>query len=440
MPPEEAAAATEAPPVPLEIELSDTGPCKKRMRVRIPKERAEAAERQEFDRFLKAADIPGFRRGRAPIQIVEKRYGKDLREELKQRLVSSSFGEAVEAKGLRPMGAPDIDKVEWTAGEGITFEATLEVKPDFEPKDYLGIPLGEASTEVHPNEIDAVIEQLRFQNVPYRVLGPGEAARKGDQVIARVSLEAGETRRSRENVPLYVSPGNVLGIPLGDLEAALDGAVPGGVLEREAPVPADHPDEALRGKTVRVRLEFREVKRADPPSLDDAWAKTHDAEGLEDLRERIRIELRVRKSEKAEEDARRRIEEHLLKTHDFELPAGVLEKWHEVSLERIRVNLRLQGLPEDRVDEELQRVKDASKDAVVRELRRTLILERIAEKENLRTTGEDLEARIAEMARANRTRPAVIRAILEERDLEGTIRAEIREEKTMRYLREKAAP
>ncbi|MEK7270571.1 MAG: trigger factor [Planctomycetota bacterium] len=437
---EETAGETpETPKIPVEVQIADTGPCKKQVRIVVPKARADEEEKEAYDRFIQQADIPGFRRGHTPKSVIKKRYGKELRDELQQHLVGETFQEAAKTHRLRPLGHPVFDKIEWKPEEGLAYEVTLEVKPDIEVKDYLGISASAAPEEVHPGEIDAVIQQIRYQGVVWKVLPKEEAATKGDQVVCRISLESGEWKTVRENVPLYAAAGTVLGIPIGDLELALSGATPGGVLEREGAAPDSFPEEAVRGKTVRVRLEFLEIKRGSLPEATDEWAKTQGADTIEDLRERIRIELRMRKAAKAETDARAKIEEHLLKAHDFLLPEDILKKWHEVSLDRIRLNLRLQGVPDDKVEEEIQKVQEASKEAVVRELKRTLILEGIAEKENIQVSEQDFEGRISEMARAHRTQPAVIRKVVAERELEDTLRAEVREEKVFQFLLEKAA-
>lgn len=421
----------------IKVDIEEVGPCKKRLRVEVPREKIQEELDRSYKELTTTLTIPGFRRGKVPRRLLEKRFGKQVSEDVKDALMGRAFSEAVEENKLAPLGDPTYDKVEYDDGNRLAFEAEVSVKPTFELGEYAGIEVQKGSVEVTDEDVEGHMAEMRRRQGEL-VSKEGPAA-KGDFLVADVAVEVEEASvLSREGATVLVGEDEVLGLSVPGIGEALEGVKVGESVRREVTLPDAFREEAHRGKTGTLVVLVHEVKALSIPPADDAWAKELDFDSLEELRVEVRRNLEVSAAAEAERALMDKLVDVLVDRIAFDLPEDIVEAETQKLLHRRLIRLRLAGVDPEEVVKQVDEARHASRDGVVRGLRAWFILDRIAEKERIYVTEEDVEARINEMAQRHRKWPNEVQAELEQGGLLTQLRAEIRDEKVRRMLLEKA--
>jgi trigger factor len=251
----------------MKIELSDVSPVKKNMAVSAGPDVIVTERKAVLRRYAKEAKVPGFRRGKVPLSVIEARFAKEVDEDVKERLVARLYTEAVKEKGLTPLGDPALEEVIYAENEPFSFKTSFEVLPEFELKKYKGVEARRPEVEVTDKEVDDSLEELR-QAQTKLVSEEGRKASTGDVVVADVEgvPEDGEPY-NREGVMLEI--GGTSNLP--EFNDALEGAGAGDELEFPVSYPEEYEHKPLAGKTVQYKMKIHEVKRKEVPELDDEF-------------------------------------------------------------------------------------------------------------------------------------------------------------------------
>lgn len=421
--------------------VEEVSPIERRIKVEVEPERVAAQLDRAYKTLSRQVKVPGFRPGKVPRRILEARFRPQVEGEAMQSLVQESLVEAVEAHpDLQPVGAPRVNTEELKPGEPFRYQAHVEVAPKIEPKDYEGLELKKAKVEVTDAVVDAELDRLRNAMQQLVAVEGRDVAEKGDFAIVHYEGTidgkpfAGGTA---SDVPMEIAPG---GFDEGNIEA-LAGAKVGESREVQHSFPADYRLAELKGKTATFRVTLDGLKQRKLPELDDAFAKETGAgvNTLAELKDRIRKDLTARDTEKSERGFRDELFKALIAKNPFDLPKSMVDRHVDRMLESNLNRFMRQGIDPRQLQLDFDRLRESMRPAAEQEVRGTLILEAIAEKEKIEVKPEDLDARVKRFAEEMKAPEEKVRAQFA--SVEGglsVLAPQVREEKTLAFLESKA--
>jgi len=425
----------------MKIDVVDVGPCKKKVHVEVPPEEVGEKLQQRFTEIQTTTALPGFRRGRAPLKLVQRRFAEQVMNEVKVSLIAESYQKAVEDNSLKPLEDPDIDpeKLELEEEKSFVFDAEVEVAPSFELPKYKGIRVVRKAGEVTEAEVDEVMEGLRTRSAQQVPVEEGTESDEGHILVADLEFSAGDERLwGEENVPFRLSGAAIGPIRVPELVDLLKGAKMGETRQVSAGFPDDFRDENLRGKQGTLEVKMNEIKREELPEISDEWAKGWGVDTVEQLRVRARHDVEQTKEDEVKKDIDRQLVERLLAEADFELPEGLVERRAKRRASSFRFQLLYQGVPADEVEKRTEEIEKTSRGATERDLKAEFYFEEIAEKENLQPNDGEVDQWIQAIA-ARRGMPAQrYRRELEQRGELDALRQQLMEFKVLQFRRENA--
>lgn len=420
------------------ISIEDLEQSRKKITIEIDRQRIDSKFEEIFGELHKSAQVPGFRIGHAPRRLLEKRYGKDAAQDVRNGLVAEALGEIDKNQELDILGEPDIklDEIELPEKGNLTFTLEIEVKPKFEMPSYQGIPVAEPQlpdTAAHTEEVMRRILSQRGTLVPVT-----DAAQAGDHIIANVSLSGEGIDHKVENAEMRVAPGAVAGIPLEELGEKLAGAKTGQTVEIKTQVPAGHEKEEWRGKDVTVAFALSEVKRMELPPLTDALAGEYGFDNAEAMRQYIGQRAEVQIAQERLRGRREQVSQYLMEHVQMELPEDVTRRQTVRVLRRQYVDLLQRGVPRDQIDQNLELLEAQAGRTAQRDLKLGFILEKIAKAESITVEEGEVNSWIAQIASQQGRRPERLRQEMDNSGTLSEVEVQIREQKTLDKLLEVA--
>jgi len=425
----------------IQIELEELGTVKRKLSIEIP---AETAAR-EFDRvardFMKHANLPGFRRGKAPLQLVKRRFEGDIRGEVIQKLVPESYEQAIKEKDLKPLGQPSLENLAAKEGEPLMFDALIEVKPEIPLPEYRGLSVKVESEPVTDEAVEQELEQLRERNAQL-VSVENRAARDGDFVTVNLQGDYLD-EKSRESVDPITEDGVV--VQRGDerthaaFNEALTGVREGDEKSFEVDYAEDYPEKKLAGHSLRFSVKVSEIKCKELPELNDDFAKDlREYETIEELRQKIRETLEEASSRNYDNEVRKALLTKLNESAEFEVPDVLVEERMNDRLRDLAANVVSQGIDPSRSNIDWKKIKEDMRADVVNEVQTRMLLDEVAQEEALEVTKEELEGEIDRMAESmQQPREKVAQYFRQESRLEG-LRGDIMRQKALGIIRETA--
>ncbi len=432
--------ATEEEVLVFDTEIEEVGVCRKKLTVTIPRETIDGKFDAKFDELQEEALVPGFRPGHAPRRLIEKRFHRAVAEELAAELAAGCLHQALEREALQILGEPDLDPdaLEVPEEGPMTFSVELEVRPEFELPDIQGIPVEVERHDVTDEEVEAALDRLRRMHAEPRRLSHSAKAKEDDILVGDFRLEAGgETLAEREGARIPVAAITVEGVPLENFVEIVSGAKAGETREGTVTVPDTSPRENLRGKDAKVTVAIKEIERPEPPS-DEALLEQAGEESMEDLKGALRRRLQVEADQAYDEAQRRAIEDWLLEHTDFELPEGLVERYAESVHRRRLTELLYRGVPAEELTKREEELRSASGERSRRDLKLQFILDAIAKKEDITATDAEVDARVRYIASQYGRKEDRVREEMAERGQLDAMYGQIRDDKVMRLLVEKA--
>jgi len=416
-----------------EVTIEDAGPCKKRLNIKVAAERVTGEIDKAYKDLIETIAVPGFRKGHTPRSIAEKRFGKQITEEVRDRLASAAFVEAIDGKNFDTIGQPEFGEIKLEAGSPLAFEATINLKPTIEFEDYKGISLHKKSADVADKDIEERIELVRTNKAP---LAPVDrAAQKDDQVTVDLKITSeGKELRSIEDARLFVSGESFLGLKVESVEKILAGKKAGEEFEFEQTLPDNFREEEYRNKAARIWVKVKEIKAQQLPEVNDEWARSLDFDDLDDMRDEIKNRLKREKANEVDVDLREQARNYLLEKANFDLPEGLIEKQAEGMFNRRRLELESQGVPKEEIEKRIEELRQGQKDATRKSFKLYFIMRHIADKEKIFVTEEEVDARIAAIAAMRGIPAAEVKTLYEQNEMMDDLRAEMREGKTLKHL------
>ena len=420
------------------VTVEDAGTLKKKVTVQVNRQRIDAKFNEMFGELGRTAPVPGFRIGHAPRRLIEKRFGKDVADDVRNALVGEAVEDALEKAEFKTIGEPEIklDEIKLPEKDEMTFSFEVEVAPEFDLPDYKGIEITRPLIEVNDERVEEFLTSFRHRYGRFKPTDtPAEA---GDVVVADVSITGENIDFKQPNAELRVAPAQVEGVILEDLAKTLTGNKTGDSPSVKATVPAGHPNEDWREKEVTVMFDIQEVKRLELPELTDDFAKQAGFDSLDEMREAIRGRLQSGVVAEQQRAMRDQVCNFLMEKISFDLPEGLAQRHTSQLLMRRTVELMNAGVPKDQIEQNLQELHAAAAERADGELRLSFILGKLADTEGIEVDDGEVNARIAQMSAQYNRRPERLR---QEMTGEGTLdhlATAIREEKAIEKVLEEA--
>jgi len=426
----------------MDVTVEDIATCKKRLSIAIPREEIEAKFDERFTELENEAFVPGFRVGHAPRRLIEKRFHDAVTEEVRIKLVSEAFEEAMKEQDLDIVGEPDIDpeKIEMPDDGPMTFSVDLEVRPEFDlPDDYSAIPLDKVERpEVTDDSVAEALERLREQNGSLEPVAEDEIADEKDLVQADLTIQAGDVMVvDRQNVRLPVGAVAIEGIRLDELPDLLKGAKAGDTKEAKITIGQEADNEDVRGQEATLTVKVDEVQRIRLPD-DAALLEAADYEDMDALRGAIRRQQESRSEAQFREAHEEAVRTWLLEQMPFDLPEDLVSRHANRLLQRRLMSMQYRGVPAAEVEQHMDEIAGATSEQAARDLRLHFILDAIAKQEEIEVTDAEVDARIRFMAVQYGRKGDRLREEMEESGQLESLRASIQEDKVVRMLLDRA--
>jgi trigger factor len=425
------------------VTVENLAPCKKLVRVEVELQKVDEAFESVTKDIQREASLPGFRPGKAPRAMVLRKFGKEIEEEAKRKLIADAYKKAVDEKKLEVLGYPDIEEIQFGRGQPLQFAATVETAPEFELPEYKGIPIKREAQKVTDQDLERALEALRQPKTTFKTVE--RPAQTGDIAVVNYSgtsegkpiTEIAPTAKGlTEKQGFWIEIGATAFIP-GFAEQLL-GAKTGDKRTVTVDFPADFVTPQLAGKKGVYQVEVTEVKEKTLPPVDEAFAKTYGAENVEKLREGIRRDLENELKYKLDRSVRNQLIGSLLNRVNFELPeTSVAHETRNVVYDIVQQNAK-RGVSREVIEKEKEQIYSAATQNAKERLKVAFLLEKIAAKEDIKVSQEEIVQRVNYMAALYQIPPEKFAQDLQKRNGVVEIYDQILKEKTLDLLEKSA--
>lgn len=423
---------------PNKVEITDAGPCRKRIRIEVPAETINEQLGTSMATLVGEAELPGFRKGHAPKRLIEKKFGTLVRREAKNQIVTTAFSRAVEDHKLQVVGDPVSDmleKLEIEPDKAFTFEVDVDVLPEFELPSLEGIAVKRPNIEITDEMVSKEIETVRLHEGD---LEPREVAEAGDYLTGHAVMTDSEGKQHLDinDAVVQIPPpekegkGMVLGINVDDFGKQIGLPKAGDTVTITTKGPENHETEAIRGKDLTIKFVVSRIDRIIPCPIEKLVSQ-YGYESEEALRESVKTRLQQRVLIEQQTVMRNQVASHLIKTTTMEMPERLTAEQAGRVLSRRRMELLHRGVDPMKIEEHMAELRAGSASAAARDLRLFFILNKAAEKLNIKVTDAELNGRIHQMAMSRGVRPEKLRQEIIQHNQVGTVFQQVREHKTM---------
>ncbi|MEM9696937.1 MAG: trigger factor, partial [Myxococcota bacterium] len=349
------------------VTVEDAGPALKRLTIELPESRIADKIEGTYENLSNDAVLPGFRRGRAPRRLLEKRFAESIRGDVKGQLLSESYSQAIEDKGLDVIGEPDVkdaEELELPESGPLSFVVEVEVTPDFELPAFDGIKVEKKTSEVTDEDVAKEIEEYRERYGQMSAVEDATVA-EGDYVQSDVKVLAGEDAGEDAEV-LHEHPGaytlvhgedkdfkgHVAGILVADLGKRLAGQKVGQTVDISMTGPESHENDAIKNQPITIRLALTHVHRLEPASVEDLLPQ-FGMQTEDELKERLRTMLEQRNEQAQQADMHKQVTDQIVDAVELELPDGLKGRQIERALQRQQMELLYSGAAPEEIEEKL---------------------------------------------------------------------------------------
>ena len=428
------------------VTVEDAGVATKKVTVHIPESRISESLTNQFKELRGQASLPGFRPGRVPQKLLEKRFTKDVRDQVTRSLLQESYQQAVEKNKLQVVGEPDFEtqeEIKLPEHGDLSYSFSVEVQPDFTVPDLGSIQIKKPKIEVKDEHVQQALANLREQQ---GTLLPVEdrGIQENDVIAAdvHVKLVGGESADEevlhQHDLQLKVKSGTVVGIKIDDLPAKLDGAKVDETRSVTVTAPEQHPTEKIRGKEVTVEFKIKDIRTLELAEIDNDFLTQLGFEDEAGLLQALREEMESRVKADVQNAMRDQVAKALLEATPLDLPSKLSKKQEGRIVQRRAMDLIQRGVPEDQIAANIELLRGGAADEAVRELKLFFILQRVAEQQGVDVNEGELNANIAGIAEQRGLRPEKLRQQMASEGSLGNLYTRLRELKAIDAILEKA--
>jgi trigger factor len=408
----------------------------RKITVEIPAEEVARRVEQEFVELRRMVPLKGFRKGKAPMEMVKRLFRDSVEGELAERLVRESLADVVKEKDLRVLSLPNVDHGKVTEGKDFVFSATVEVVPVVEPAGYKGIPVVRERAAVTDGEVAEAVDRLRESFAQYHPV-EGRGAGPSDLVeFAFTATAGGEAVDRSDSVAVQLSGG----VPFGTgFEERMMGVAPGDARTFEVAFPGDFPNPKYAGKTVSFDVRVAGVREKKLPELDEEFAKNFgDLSGLGELREKVRERLLAEASGRSRHQAEEDIRKGLVERNSFEVPSTLVSRQAAAMMRDTFQRLAAQGVDLKKVSMDVDKMSERLTPNAERMVRVSLLIDAIGKKEGIDVAFSEIDAEMKAMAEASGMEYGKVREMYSTEERMDALRDRLLERKVMAFLLEHA--
>lgn len=461
-------AAMEKLKASIEVTVEDVGPLRKKLTITVPRALIDERVTEQFDELRSEAVVPGFRRGRAPLKLLEKRFGSEVGEQVGTNLIGGSYQAAIEKESLDPLGDPLVhitvteERTDESGGvkrvevdklapvdealdhlklpkEGpLTYACEVEIKPEFELPELTGIKLEKPDIKVTDENVDDELRRILALRGTFRPVEKGGA--KPDDIIVgnlRIFID-GDVVKREENAELAVRDQRYDGVMLEGLGDAGKGKKSGDKITIDVTIPEDDENIDNRGKAAKWVFDVLELKRLEIPELTDALLSGFGFESEKEIREFIRANMEAEISKVVRDVLHNNLSQHLLDNTTLEVPEGLSQRQTERSVALKMMELYRSGQPDAEITKQVDELRLKAQKEAADSLKLFFILDKIAEDREITVTEEELNGAIAQIAQRRNRRFDRVRDELASKNHLSTLYIRIRDQKIMDGLLEDA--
>jgi trigger factor len=438
---------TTAAEVKNQVQISDAGPCRKKVKITVPAEKVAENVGMLLDTMTVEAELPGFRKGHAPRRLVEKKFGSLAKGQAKEQLVGQAFQKAVEENKLRVIGQPtseQLGKVEVELGKPLSFEIDVEVMPEFQVPALEGIAVTKPTMDVTEEMVTKELEKLCLQEGS---LEERETPEPGDYVTGMAKLYGATSKKvyfeSDGIVVQCPTPdkngkGMIVGLVVDDLAKQFGLPKPGQQVTVKTTGPENHENEELRGQPLVIDYTPSRVDRIIPAKAEDL-AGRYGYDSAAAVSDAIRTRLQQRVAIEQQVLMRQQVAKHLIEKTEMTLPERITAQQAQRNLERHRYELMYRGVDAMKIEERIAGLRSISAAEAVRDLKLFFVVNEVAEKLNVKVSDNEVNGRIAQIAVERGMRPDKLRQEMINNGQAGTVFQQIREHKTLDAVVAKAS-
>ncbi len=429
------------------VTVEDVGPARKRLRIEVPQDRITEKVSSSFDRLKTDAVVPGFRRGRVPMRLLEKRFASSVRDDVRMQLITESYSQAIEDQSLDVVGEPevkDLAEIKLPDDGALTFEVEVEVSPEVTLPDLTGIEVEKPEAEVTDEDIDNEIERQQKRMGKINTIEAPDAQVEADQVVtAQLRILAGqdadddaEVIDEQPEVTVLVAgekgefKGQVAGILIDDLGKQLIGQKIGQTITISMTGPPSHENEKIKDQPITLKLTINSIKELELCPVDDVvniWG----LETVDELRDKLREILSERAKQQQTAAMHQQVRDYLMKNVDLELPEGLTTIQTARILRRQAMELAYQGMERHEIEQKLAELRLGSESQARSELKKFFIIDKAAKELDVDVTEAELNGRIAFIAMQQGRRPEKLRQDMRRNGEIEALYIMIREQKTL---------
>jgi trigger factor len=413
---------------------------KREIQVEVPAEEVTRETESLIQKYQKHARLPGFRRGHIPASIIRQRFAEDLKSEVVEALVPRYFRREAEKQGLHPVSQPRVSDLHIHENQPLRFKASFEVLPEIKVEGYKELRAEKPEIKVTDEEVEQSLNGLREQHATF---GSVEGRPLADGDFAQAALD-GKPKEGGEANPVHMD--EVLieingKSTMPEFTEHLRGVSGGEERTFDVVYPADFSDQRLAGKTFTYTVKVSGIKQKSLPELNDEFAKElGEFATLEEVRKRIREGMEAERKHAAEHEAKDKLVAELIKRNELEVPEALVEHQVDVRLERGLRALAAQGMrQEDLKKMDFNRLRAGQRDQAVQEVKASLLLEKVADQENIQVNDEEIDREVDALANQSKQTPEAIRARLTQDGALERLRSRMRSEKTLDFLYNQSA-
>ena len=407
--------------------VEDVSKTKKRLQIEISAETVENEIRDSLEKLRRKTTIPGFRTGKAPINLIEKKFGKEVESDVLDRIIPRGYMDAVKEADITPIASPVLEnKVDFKRRAPVSLTFTVEVMPKIEDLSYENIKVKDAAVAVDDSEVESVLKRQQEEKATYEPSdGP---VNTGDLVVMDYSSPADGVEAKDQ---VFRVGGDMFP---DDFSQKLTGKNKGDEFVAETSFPEDHPAEKFAGKRLSLNVVIKDIKKVNLPAVDDELAKDTGFENLDEMKKHVSEEIFKAKKSEVSKIQKAEIIRKLVESHEFDVPDSLLEQELEHLASAVLAN-KGQGSGAD----DPEALKKELMPSAVRNVKASLLIETIGKRQGITVTDDEIKAAILSISRRLSVSPENIMKFYISRDgsLDG-LRGSLYEDKVLDFILSKA--
>jgi trigger factor len=429
----------------MNVSVNKADGCRRIVDISVPAETVREDYETIIGLFSKSVSIPGFRSGKAPDALVEKRYKKQIEQETKDRLIPRFYQEAIEKEAINPVAVIDVQDVDFSRDGGLKFKVAVDIAPDFKLPKYKKISLKRESTDVTDEDVERMLKEImqrfaRFEDVADQPVGNGDLVQIDYDAESDGKALAEDVDDARD-----IGSGKDFWVPIGENEfvpgvnAALEGKQIGDDVSLDVTFPEDYRIKSVAGKKATYKISVKGLRKQVLPEIDEEFLKRFEVESEEALRDRIRTDLKEANEARETGRLKDEIASFLLSKTDMDLPESLVERETYGLVRDMLTRVAQQGASQEMLKQHHEEIMGSASQSAKDRVKLTYIVDRLAEDEQIEVVDADVESRLETMSQRYGMPVDRFRAELEKQD-EGLqqVRQSAKFEKVMDFLLEHA--